>query len=146
MNTQLDLFEIEIPMPHRFEPGNCGYGRETAKLISGMLRGASQDRHAVAAEVSRLSGRDVSINMLNAYASPARVDHALPFWMGPVIEDVCESHALTDWLVARRGGRVAYGMDALKNELGKLVSLKRQANRDLNLKIQHLEQLLGDER
>ncbi|WP_427551150.1 hypothetical protein ACQE3D_18240 [Methylomonas sp. MS20] len=140
----LDLFSI--PEPCNYEPGECGYNREVAEIVGRMLTESGlADRYAISADVSRLSGKDVSKHMLDAYASPARVEHALPFWLGPVIEEVCGSHALTDWLVGKRGGRVAYGKDALKQELGKLHTLKTQAMRDLNARIKHLEALLGGE-
>lgn len=140
----LDLFSI--PEPAVVEPGECGYARETALVVSGLLSESGHvDRFAVAAELSRKSGKDVSKHMLDAYASPSRIDHAMPFWLAPVLEEVCNSHGLTDWLVAKRGGRVAYGREALKQELGKLVMLKDQAMKDLNKRIKQLEALIGDQ-
>lgn len=140
----LDLFEI--PEPVVLEAGECRYSREVASVISGLLAESGlTDRYAIAAELSRKSGKDVSKHMLDAYASPSRIDHAMPFWLAPVLEDVCQSHALTNWLVSKRGGRVAYGKEALKQELGKLVLIKDQAMKDLNKRIKQLEQMLGDE-
>jgi hypothetical protein len=140
----LDLFEI--PAVHLCAPGECGYSREVAEGVSLLLAESGRlDRYAVSAEVSRLSGKDVSKHMLDAYASPARIEHSLPFWLAPVLEEVCNSHVLTNWLVDKRGGRVAYGKDALRGELGKLVMLKDQAMKDLNSRIKHIEALLGGE-
>jgi len=140
----LDLFEI--PEVHICAPGDCAYSREVAEGVSLLLSESGRmDRYAVSAEVSRLSGKDVSKHMLDAYASPARMEHSLPFWLAPVLEEVCNSHVLTNWLVDKRGGRVAYGKDALRGELGKLVMLKEQAMKDLNSRIKHLEALLGSE-
>lgn len=140
----LDIFEI--PEAHVCTPGECGYSREVAECVSAILAESGRvDRYAVSAEVSRVSGKDVSKHMLDAYSSPARLDHALPFWLAPVLEEVCHSHHLTNWLVQKRGGRVAYGKDALKQELGKLVLLKDQAMKDLNSRIKHIEALLGGE-
>lgn len=140
----LDIFLI--PEAHISEPGECSYSREVAEIVGLMLAESGYaDRYAISADISRLSGKDVSKYMLDAYASPARVEHSLPFWLGPVLEEVCGSHELTNWLVAKRGGRVAYGKDALKQELGKLVSLKNKAMKDLNSRIKHIEALLGSE-
>ena len=140
----LDIFEI--PEVHVYSPGECLYSREVAEGVSLMLaESARRDRFDIAAELSRVSGKDVSKHMLDAYASPARIEHCLPFWLAPVLEEVCHSHVLTNWLVDKRGGRVAYGKDALKQELGKLVLLKDQAMKDLNSRIKHLEALLGGE-
>lgn len=140
----LDIFEI--PEVHICVAGECLYSREVAEGVSLMLAESGRlDRYAVCAEVSRVSGKDVSKHMLDAYASPARIEHSLPFWLAPVLEEVCHSHVLTNWLVDKRGGRVAYGKDALRGELGKLVMLKDQAMKDLNSRIKHLEALLGSE-
>jgi hypothetical protein len=140
----LDIFEI--PEVHICSPGECQYSREVAEGVSLLLAESGRmDRYTISAEVSRISGKDVSKNMLDAYASPARVEHALPFWLAPVLEEVCHSHVLTNWLVDKRGGRVAYGKDALRGELGKLVFLKDQAMKDLNGRIKHIEALLGSE-
>lgn len=140
----LDVFEI--PAVHFCAPGECGYSREVAEGVAKLLsESGRRDRFDIAAELSRVSGKDVSKHMLDAYSSPARVDHALPFWLAPVLEEVCQSHVLTNWLVDKRGGRVAYGKDALKQELGKLVLLKDQAVKDMNARIKHLEALLGGE-
>jgi hypothetical protein len=141
----LDIFAV-IPEAHICTPGDCGYSREVAQCVSQVLAESRNfDRYAICAELSRVSGKDVSKHMLDAYASPARVDHALPFWLAPVLEEVCHSHVLTDWLVTQRGGRVAYGKEALKQELGKLVLVKDQTVRDLNKRIKQIETLLGDE-
>jgi hypothetical protein len=138
----LDLFLI--PEVHSYAPGECGYSREVAESVSLMLAESLHcDRYAISAEVSRVSGKDVSKHMLDAYASPARIEHALPFWLAPVLEEVTHSHVLTNWLVDKRGGRVAYGKEALNQELGRLVLLKDQAVKDLNSRIKHLELLLG---
>jgi len=140
----LDIFAI--PEAHNCAPGDCTYSREVAQCVSLVLAESGDlDRYAICAEVSRVSGKNVSRHMLDAYASPARVDHALPFWLGPVLEEVCQSHVLTDWLVEKRGGRVAYGKEALKQELGKLVMTRDTALKDLNKRIKIIERLLGNE-
>lgn len=140
----LDIFEI--PEPHICAPGDCQYSREVAALVSQMLAECEQrDRYAVSDEVSRISGKDVSKHMIDAYASPARTEHCLPFWLAPVLEQVCKSHALTNWQAGKRGGRVNYGCEALKAELGNLEMLKKQSMKELNARIKHIEALLGGE-
>lgn len=143
LNTrQYDIFAV--PIPHHPEPGRCRYGQEASKLISRMIgESGAGDRYAIAAELSRKSGKEVSKHMLDAYASPSRQDHAMPFWMAPILEEVCQSQLLTNWLAEKRGGRVAYGYEALKQELGKLVLLKDHAVKDLNKRIRQIENFLS---
>ncbi len=114
----LDLFEI--PQPVLAVPGQGNSSVQVSELVGEMLKASDLDRYEVAARMSRLSGDDVSKAMLDAWASPARLDHNLPFYRAALLEEVCASHLLTNWLVSQRGGRVAYGRDALLAELGRL--------------------------
>lgn len=133
----LDLFEI--PQPVLAVPGQGNYSVQVSELVGEMLKAADIDRYEVAARMSRLSGDDVSKAMLDAWSSPARTDHNLPFYRAALLEEVCASHLLTNWLVALRGGRVAYGRDALLAELGRL-----ERNRDASARqARELKRRLG---
>ncbi|MFI8744518.1 hypothetical protein ACIGKL_05105 [Pseudomonas sp. NPDC077186] len=132
----LDIFDV--PQPKLAVPGEGNYAAEVSLMVGQLLKG--QDRHQVAAHMSRLSGDDVSKFMLDAWASPARQDHNLPFYRAVLLEQACDCHLLTDWQVAQRGGRVAYGREALDAELGRLEREAAEATR----KARELKKLLGD--
>lgn len=134
----LDIFSV--PQPVLAIPGNGNNAAQVSELISEILKGSDLDRYEIGARMSRLSGDDVSKHMLDAWSSPARTDHNLPFYRAPLLEEVCSSHALTDWLVEQRGGRVAYGRDALNAELGRLARVAADATRQAR----ELKKLLGD--
>lgn len=138
-NRTLDIFEV--PRAVLTVPGCGNYAAQVSELVSEMLKSSELDRYEIAARMSRLSGDDVSKNMLDAWASPARTDHNLPFYRAPLLEEVCASHLLTDWLVALRGGRVAYGRDALLAELGRLERTRDESAR----KARELKRLMGEE-
>ncbi|MCP1616604.1 hypothetical protein FBY21_1211 [Pseudomonas sp. SLBN-26] len=123
----LDLFEI--PQPVLAVPGQGNYSMQVSELVGEMLKASDLDRYEIAARMSRLSGDDVSKAMLDAWSSPARVDHNLPLYRAALLEEVCASHVLTNWLVSLRGGRVAYGRDALLAELGRLERIREEAAR-----------------
>ena len=133
----LDIFDV--PQPARAIPGECNYAAQVSELVSEILKAANLDRYEIAARMSRLSGDDVSKNMLDAWSSPARADHNLPFYRAALLEDVCASHLLTNWLVDVRGGRVAYGRDALLAELGRLERTREEAGRQAR----ELKRILG---
>lgn len=135
----LDLFEVPAPAPEL--PGAMDYRRQVAHLVSEMLRASAGDRYEVAAKMSRLTGKDVSKYMLDAYASDAREDHNLPFYLVPALEAVCDSHALTAWLADVRGGRLLVGREALNAELGRLERMRDEASR----KIRQLKELMGED-
>ncbi|MFI8383319.1 hypothetical protein [Pseudomonas sp. NPDC079086] len=134
----LDIFEV--PQPRLAVPGCGNYSVQVSELVAQMLKGTGDmDRFEVAAQMSRLSGDDVSKGMLDAWSSTARTDHNLPLYRVALLEEVCASHALTNWLVNLRGGRVAYGREALDAELGRLERLRDDASR----KVRALKQLMG---
>lgn len=134
----LDLF---IPVPVASAPGAGNYAGQVSELVAELLKATPLDRYEIASQMSRLSGDDISKHMLDAWSSPGRPDHNLPFYRAPLLEEVCQSHALTNWLVTLRGGRVAYGRDALNAELGRLERVRDEAAR----KARELKRLLGGE-
>ncbi|MFD2664577.1 hypothetical protein [Halomonas halophila] len=121
-------------------PGSGNYAAQVSELVGGVLKHAEMDRYEVAAQMSRLSGDDVSKNMLDAWSSPARADHNIPLYRVPLLEEVCHSHAFTDWLVHLRGGRVAYGREALDAQYGKLQRMRDKIQSDMR----ELKRLMGD--
>jgi len=133
----LDIFAV--PQPVLALPGSGNYAAQVSELVGELLKGSDLDRYEIAARMSRLSGDDVSKNMLDAWSSPARDGHNVPFYRAPLLEEVCESHMLTDWLVAIRGGRVAYGRDALLAELGRLERQRDEAGK----RARELKRLMG---
>ncbi|XQE65807.1 hypothetical protein ACOAPY_14180 [Pseudomonas sp. P3C3] len=136
----LDLF-FPVPRPILAVPGQGNYSAQVSEIVGAMLKGTDLDRYEVSARMSRLSGDDVSKPMLDAWSSPARTDNNLPFYRAALLEEVCASHLLTDWLVSVRGGRVAYGRDALHAELGRLERARDEAGR----RARELKRLLGDD-
>ncbi len=133
----LDLFEV--PQPAAPLPSSMDYRGEVAALVAQMLKETDGDRYDVAARMARLSGQDVSKYMLDAWSSEAREAYNMPFYQAPVLETACESHLLSNWLAAKRGGRLLIGREALNAELGKLEHLKEEAAR----KIRELKKLMG---
>jgi hypothetical protein len=134
----LDIFAV--PQPVLCLPGQGNYAAQVSELVSEILKDSDFDRYEIAAQMSRLSGDDVSKNMLDAWSSPARLDHNLPFYRAALLEEVCASHVLTDWQVHLRGGKVAYGREALDTELGRLERVAANATR----RARELKKLLGD--
>ena len=123
-----DLFEV--PVPDQM-PADLDYRVQISTLVSRMLARAPNDRFGVAAESSRLTGREVSKNMLDAYASEARDTFNLPLALAPTLEVACESLDLSNWLARVRGGRLLVGRDALAGELAKLERERSTVNRQI---------------
>jgi len=135
----LDIFEVPVPVVPA--PGSGNYAAQVSELVGLVLKDCPVDRYEVAAQMSRFSGDDVSKHMLDAWSSPARSDHNIPFYRIPLLEEVCQSHAFTDWIVHLRGGRVAYGREALAAEYGK----RQQMMEKLKSDMKELKRLMGDD-
>ena len=121
-----DLFAA-IPQPVQAAPGGLDFRPEISCLLSQMLAetqadNPEHDRYWVAANVSRLVGKEVSKQMLDGYTAESREAFNLPFWLVVAIEHVCRSTLLTDWHAAKRGGRFLMGPAALDAEIGRMQS------------------------
>lgn len=117
-----DLFAI--PRPASTLPGTMDFRPAVSSLIATMLdeaRHVGIDRHSVAANASRLSGKDVTKNMLDGYTACAREEFNCPLWLAPVLEVVCCSTVLTSWHASVHGGQVSVGADAMHAEVGRLI-------------------------
>ncbi|BCB62292.1 hypothetical protein HaloA020_29930 [Halomonas sp. A020] len=134
----LDIFEVPAPVVPA--PGSGNYAAQVSELVGVVLKECPVDRYEVAAQMSRLSGDDVSKHMLDAWSSPGRCDHNIPFYRIPLLEEVCQSHIFTNWLVHQRGGRVAYGREALAAEYGKRQQMLEKLKQDMK----ELKRLMGD--
>ncbi|MFV3367526.1 hypothetical protein ACNFH5_05020 [Pseudomonas sp. NY15435] len=122
--------DFDVPQPKLITA--CDFRVQVSEIVSEMLesaKGCGHGRTDVAAQMSRLAGEDISKAMLDAWSSPARVDHNLPFYRAALLEEVCGGHRLSDLIVSVRGGRVAWGRDALLAELGRLESVRDEAGR-----------------
>ncbi len=123
-----DLFEI--PLPDQPTPGSSDYAFQVANLVGNMLKECPLDRYEISAQMSRLTDKDVSKNMLDAWSSAGRPDHNIPLYLVPVLESVCTNHVLTDWLARIGGGRVAFGRETLKAKMATALLKKQKADQE----------------
>lgn len=121
----IDMFAI--PQPEGDLPCSMDYCLAVSGLVSQVLKAADGDRYAVAADMSRLAGKEISKNSLDAWSSGARDDHNIPFYLVPVLEKASHSRELTNWLADKRGGKVSFGKEAFDAEIGKLERMKAEA-------------------
>lgn len=134
----LDLFAVPQPAPNL--PASMNYRSEVANLVGEVLKEADGDRYEIASRMSRLAGVEVSKYMLDAWSSEGREAYNMPFYIAPVLESACHTHALTNWLADKRGGQLLVGRETLNAELGKLERLKEDATR----KIRDLKKVMED--
>ena len=122
-----DLFDV--PRPVAPLPGSMDFRGLVTGLVGEMLKHADRrgkDRWQVAADASRLAGREISKYMLDAYTAPSREEYNAPAWLIPVLEVACECHLYSAWIAEVRGGRFFVGQDALAAELGNVTRERDQ--------------------
>lgn len=135
-----DLFEVPMPAASMPESMNCG--AEVAHLVSAILKACPKDRYAVSAEMSRLTGKDVSKLMIDGWSSEARDNFNMPHYLVPAFECATDTYELSAWLAAKRGARLYVGREALVAGLGQL-----QAQRDhLDRQVREMKRKLGGAR
>jgi hypothetical protein len=79
----LDLLDWEPPMiVRRYDEERvrtASLRSRIARAVSETLKEAAGSREEIAEAMSAWLGEEVSVNMLNAYASEAREDHSIPY-------------------------------------------------------------------
>lgn len=139
VNITGDLF-ANIPQAHPMTPGSWNFRREIAYTMGEAIRLCSKDRYQIAADMSRLLGREVSVNTLDKYTSEASEDHIPNMETAIAFDAATEQTALASLFAGKLGCRVLPGKDSLLAELGRLQQMKGDiANQEKALK-----KLLGD--
>ncbi|MBN4063443.1 hypothetical protein JYT79_01540 [Cardiobacterium sp. AH-315-I02] len=120
----LDMFDI----PHADAPnaGNLDMDIPLRDALSDALKHCDHDRWQVAAEMSRLTGREISKHMLDAYTAESRADHNFPFRYAAAFEVATGSFCLTHLLAKVRGCEVLVGDEALFAELGRVEQMEAE--------------------
>jgi len=120
MRDKLTLDIFDIPQEADPLPGRVDLDLPLREALSDALKHADGDRYHVAAEMSRLTGREISRYMLDAYTAESRTDHNFPLRYAAAFEVATHSYCLTNLLAKARGCRVLVGDDALLAELGRI--------------------------
>lgn len=132
-----DMFAVpQAPEPN---PASMHYAQEVAILLGHMFADSGLNRYQIAAEMSRLTGREVSKYMLDAWTAESRDAYNIPFYAVAAAESACKSHLMSGWLAQKRGAKLAIGRDALNAEYGKL----KAASDDIKKRMHALEKLMG---
>ena len=120
----LDLFEVPQALPPI--SGAMDLDVPLREALTDAIRHAPGDRLDVAAQMSRLTGRDITRYMLDAYTGESRTDHNFPFRYAAAFEAAAESFCLTNLLAKARGCSVLVGEESLLAEMGRLEQMEQE--------------------
>ncbi len=71
-------FDFEAPAPRKGRAELAGLERRINEIVGTMLNTDPRTREVIAAEMSVLLDEPISRAMLDAYSSPARIEHRVP--------------------------------------------------------------------
>lgn len=98
----------------------AGFERQICRAVSDMLKEDPRDRAVIAAEMAVLLDEDVSLHMLNAYASPAREEHRVAMSRFLALVAVTKRHDLLDRVVRHIGAAVLVGEEVKTARIGQI--------------------------
>lgn len=133
-----DLFAV--PVAPAALPGALDYGLAVRQLLVDAVKSSPLNARELAARMADLTGHPISEHQVHAWTAPSREGWRFPLEYLPAFEAAAETHAITAWLAATRGGRLLVGREALNAELGRqerLIDAARQ-------KIKQLKNVMGE--
>ena len=137
----LDMFD-GIPQAHPMTAGAWRFRTEIAHVMGDAIKACAKDRYQIAADMSRLLGREVSLNTLDKYTSEASEDHIPNLETAIAFDAATGQTALASFFASKLGCRVMPGKEALFAELGRLEQMKG----DIAKKEKAIKKILGEEK
>jgi hypothetical protein len=129
-------FPLDTPRAPTAPASLAGLEARINRTVGSIIASDGRPREVIAAEMSVLLDDDVSRSMLDAYSSPARVEHKVPMSRFFGLVAVTARLDLFDPLVREIGGSVLIGSEVSTARLGHL----RQQARAIANEIKALEQ------
>lgn len=137
----LALFFDDTPPPAPASaPGALALSRDIALVMSAAVADSGLDRTEIAARMSALTGREVSVHMINAYTSPEREAHNVSLERAIAFDLATGMHALLRLYATKCGARAYIGRDALLAELGRAEVLRDELSGQIKRIKQRMEQ------
>ncbi len=111
-----DLFS-GVPQPADLESPAMDLQVRIATAMSAAMKACPVDRYEVAMRMSRILGRDVTKNMLDAYAAPSKDTHIPNLEFCIAFDAATGQNALLNLYAKLRGCGVLVGNDTVRAEL-----------------------------
>lgn len=111
-------FAFEAPKPAIGEAALAGIEQRICRTVATMLNSDTRPREIIAAEMSVLLSEEVSRAMLDAYSSPARAEHKVPFARLLALVAVTKRHDLLDPIMREIGASLLIGDEIHTARLG----------------------------
>ena len=116
-------FDFTAPAPATGVAALAGLERRICATVGTILASANRPREIIAAEMSVLLDEEVSRAMLDAYSSPARIDHRVPMNRFFALLVVTGRQDLLDPLLREIGAALLLGSEVRTARLGQIEAL-----------------------
>ena len=120
---QLEMSFFTVPETPRNDAGGLDISMAVRDALTETLSAATlqgMDRHEIGAQVSRLSNRDMSKNMLDRYCAPSADEWRFPLEALPALTLATGDYRLLELIAEKCGCRIARGEEAMLAEIGAL--------------------------
>lgn len=124
-------FDWNVPVPARGEGALAGFERKVNSLVGTILASDSRSRYEIAARMSELLDEDISKSMLDAYSSPARDDHRVPFSRLAALVIATDRQDLLRDIMSVLGVSLLIGAEVETARIGQLEQVVEQARREI---------------
>ena len=115
-------FTFDAPQPATLPAALAGVDARIARTVAEVLKNDDRDRSVIAAEMSVLLSDEVTINILNNYASPAQAQHNISFSRMLALIAVTNRFDLLDRELRAIGAAVLVGEEIYTAEIGQIDS------------------------
>lgn len=123
MSTERDPLTVDmfrVPQPADLESPSMDLKVRIARAMATAMKNAPHDRYEVAARMSRILGRDVTKNMLDAYAAASKEAHIPNLAFCIAFDSATGQRELLNLYASLSGCTVMVGVEALHAELARL--------------------------
>lgn len=136
-----DLFAA-VPKAYPMTPGAWRFRAEISHAMGEAIKVCDKDVYAIAADMSRLLGREITANTLYKYSSEASEEHIPNLETAIAFDAATGQLGLVSLYAEKLGCRVLPGKDSLLTELGRLEQMKG----DIARQEKAIKRMLGDEK
>lgn len=124
-------FDWNVPVPVRGEGALAGFERKVNRLVGTIIASDGRSRYHLAAAMSELLDEDISKSMLDAYSSPARDDHRVPFSRLAALVIVTSRQDLLREIMGDLGVSLLIGAETEIARIGQLRQRVEQDKREI---------------
>lgn len=95
-------------------------GPDVRSALTGAIKASPLSRVEIAEGMTELLRAAITTHMINAWTAESREAWRFPLEYAAAFEAVCDTHALTEMMAAKRGCKVLVGEAVLEAEWGRL--------------------------